>query len=58
MIMLSGYRCAMYDDLLPHWTRHDRISQMDGQVKKTESLWLNPLASARRPSPDLFGATN
>lgn len=56
MVMLSGYRCELYDDMLARWTRHDRISQMDGQVKKTESLWTNPLASSRRPSPDLFGA--
>lgn len=58
MVMLSGYRCELYDDLLSAWTRHDRVSQMDGQVKKTESVWLNPLASSRRPSPDLFGAAS
>lgn len=57
MVMLSGYRCALYDDMLAHWTRFDRVSQMDGQIKKTESLWLNPLAASRRPSPDLFGAS-
>lgn len=56
MVMLSGYRCELYDDLLSDWTRHDRKSQMDGQVNKTESLWLNPLAASRAPSPDLFGA--
>jgi DNA adenine methylase len=58
MVMLSGYRCAMYDEMLAHWTRYDRIAQMDSQVKKTESLWLNPLAASRRPSPDLFGAVS
>jgi DNA adenine methylase len=57
MVMLSGYRCELYDDLLAPWTRYDRTSQMDGQIKKTESLWLNPLAASRQPSPDLFGAT-
>jgi DNA adenine methylase len=58
MVMLSGYRCELYDDLLRGWIRQDRRSQMDGQVKKTESLWLNPLAAARRPSPDLFGGAS
>lgn len=56
MVMLSGYRCELYDDMLAGWTRHDRIAQMDGQVKKTESLWINPLAASRQPNPDLFGS--
>jgi len=58
MIMLSGYRSQLYDDMLVDWTRYDRNSQMDGQVKKTESLWLNPLAASRQPSPDLFSGTS
>lgn len=33
-----------------------RPSQIDGKSEKTESLWLNPLAESRRPSPTLFGA--
>lgn len=55
MVMLSGYRCELYDDMLADWVRHDRSMQMEGQVKKTESLWTNPLADSRRPLPDLFG---
>lgn len=55
MIMLSGYRCDLYDRMLVGWTRLDRNAQMDGQVQKTESLWLNPLAASRQPVPDLFG---
>lgn len=57
MVMVSGYRCPLYDEMLLGWTRYDRVMQLDGQAKKTESLYLNPLAERRRPAPDLFGET-
>lgn len=41
-VVLSGYRCAMYDDLLGDWSRIDKAALADGARKRTESLWINP----------------
>ncbi len=46
MILLSGYRCALYDDVLIDWFRHDFQTYADGGRPRTESLWLNPAARA------------
>ena len=53
MVMLSGYPCEMYDDILKGWNRIDtsaRISAGRGTALRTECLWLNPAAQ----QPDLF----
>ncbi len=55
MVMISGYQCELYDDMLSGWVRHDKTSQMDGKAKKTESLWINPAAQSKQTNPDLFG---
>jgi DNA adenine methylase len=39
-VMLSGYRNAIYDELLAHWRRVDFQSMTRGGVR-TESLWMN-----------------
>ena len=44
-VVLSGYRCPLYDDRLTHWTRRDRKTLADGAKARIESLWLNPRAS-------------
>lgn len=41
MVVLSGYRCAMYDRLFAHWERRDSRALADGGRERTESLWLN-----------------
>jgi DNA adenine methylase len=46
MVLLSGYRCAMYDEMYGDWTRIDRATFADGARPRTESLWLNPAAVA------------
>ncbi len=56
MVILSGYRCGMYDDGLVGWRRVDRAALADGARPRTESLWINPacgdaLAATR---PDMF----
>ena len=44
-VMLSGYRCALYDELLADWRRIDyRATTRRGQV--IESLWCNFAAPA------------
>lgn len=49
-VVLSGYNCDLYGDLLSGWRRIDRKALADGALKRTESLWLNPAADTR----DLF----
>lgn len=45
MVVLSGYRTALYDERLPTWTRVDRAAKADGARDRVESLWLNRAAS-------------
>jgi DNA adenine methylase len=53
MVVLSGYRCDLYDELYADWTRVDKAAHADGARDRVESLWLNPAASARL-QPQLF----
>jgi DNA adenine methylase len=41
-VIVSGYRCPLYDQLYEGWTRVDRASLADGARKRLESLWLSP----------------
>jgi DNA adenine methylase len=41
MVVLSGYRYALYDELYADWHRIDRAARADGQAKRIESLWLS-----------------
>ena len=54
MVMLSGYRNALYDDFLGSWTRIERRAMADGARERVEALWLNPLAAARQPQPSFL----
>lgn len=45
-VVLSGYRCEIYDDRLTGWRRIDRPALAQLGAKRTESLWLNPTAAA------------
>lgn len=40
-VMLSGYRCALYDAWLTGWRRIDYEAMTRGGVMVPESLWLN-----------------
>lgn len=40
-VLLSGYRCDLYDDRLRDWRRIDKRVQADNAQARTESLWLN-----------------
>lgn len=42
MVVLSGYRCDLYDRLYNGWLRIDREARADGAAKRVESLWLSP----------------
>lgn len=49
-VLLSGYDCELYQELLGDWTRHTRDVRTNGNTNRmaTETLWLNP-AAARGP---------
>lgn len=52
-VVLSGYRCALYDNWLAGWQRLDMPTMAEGGRARVESLWLN--AKAARPT--LFDLT-
>lgn len=54
MVVLSGYRCALYDELFADWRRVDVSTHADGAKDRTESLWL----SSRCPQYGLFDTHN
>lgn len=46
MVVLSGYRCDLYERLYPDWQRTDKAAMADGANARTESLWVNPAVTA------------
>lgn len=40
-VVLSGYRCPLYDRLYEGWYRVDRQAHADGARDRVESLWLS-----------------
>lgn len=42
MVVVSGYRCDLYDRLYAGWQRIDRAAHADGARARVESLWLSP----------------
>lgn len=51
MVVLSGYACALYDDVLTAWTRIEIQANADRGEARTEILWLNPATVARLAMP-------
>lgn len=47
MVILSGYPHPLYDAALPGWIRREKAALADGAKKRTEVLWINPLAVER-----------
>ena len=48
MVILSGYRLQLYDDLYAKWNRLDRAAHADGARDRVESLWLSPNVHANQ----------
>jgi DNA adenine methylase len=40
MVVISGYRCPMYDELYADWRRVDKETHADGARDRIESLWI------------------
>jgi len=40
-VVLSGYRCPLYDKLFSGWRRIDMAAHADGAKDRVESLWLS-----------------
>lgn len=56
MVVLSGYPCALYDDLYKDWYRVSRQAYADGARGRTECLWLNPAAFQGLSQFDFFAS--
>lgn len=54
MVMLSGYPCALYEELYEGWHRLDRKARADGARARVECLWFNPAAWNARPQRQLM----
>jgi DNA adenine methylase len=52
-VLLSGFRSTLYDERLTHWRRIERGYVAENGAKKTECLWLNPVAIGRMPQAAL-----
>ncbi len=48
MAIISGYRCELYDNLYPDWTRVERNVRVNGAGHAIESLWLSPAVEKNR----------
>jgi DNA adenine methylase len=53
MVMVSGYRSELYDNLFSEWSRVDIHALADGAKPRVECLWLSPSLVARMPQPSL-----
>lgn len=49
MVMLSGYDCEMYRDMLTGWEMKSIKTKAERGVPRTECLWINPQARSKRP---------
>lgn len=47
MVVISGYPCALYDELFGDWECVQREAMADGARKRIECLWLSPATKAR-----------
>jgi len=52
MVVLSGYPCALYDELYMGWYRVAKSTLADGARKRIEVLWMND--AAMRSRQELF----
>lgn len=46
MVVLSGYRCDLYDEVYGDWARVETVGLTDAAQRSVECLWLNPACAA------------
>jgi DNA adenine methylase len=56
-VLLSGYRCPLYDELFVGWHRVERHAFADGARERIECLWLNDAARRGLAQLDIFNDT-
>jgi DNA adenine methylase len=44
-VLLSGYHHPLYDKLLPNWKTEEFQAKAEAGAKRTEVLWINPVAA-------------
>jgi len=54
MVVLSGYRSALYDDRLAHWRRVETQATSEKGGTRTECLWMNAALQRRLSNGPLF----
>src|SRR3546814_5656605 len=57
MVVISGYRSPLYDELLSGWSRADttaRISANRGTSVRDQHIWLTPACAAQRHGTGLL----
>ncbi|HTF45052.1 MAG TPA: DNA adenine methylase [Terriglobales bacterium] len=54
MVVLSGYRSSLYDELYGDWPRLERNHMADGARPRIECAWLNPACAASQRQRGLF----
>ena len=56
MVLISGYRCALYDRVLNDWQRHDFLSSTQSGQRE-ESVWFNFDKPAKLHDARFLGGT-
>ncbi|WP_375592215.1 DNA adenine methylase [Chitiniphilus eburneus] len=54
MVVLSGYPCALYDEIFSNWERFECAAHADGARDRTECLWINSRCAAALHTSGLF----
>lgn len=54
MVIVSGYRSALYEELYGDWQRLDRNHRADGGRARVESVWMNPACASVQQQQDLL----
>lgn len=54
MVIVSGYRGELYDELYRGWTRVDVGAYADGASERVESIWMNERCAKSIPQSRLF----
>lgn len=58
MVVLSGYKSDLYDELFKDWVTVSKSAYADGAGKRVETLWLNSAAVKNKPQRTLFTESN